>query len=417
MLRNKILKETFWSFLSKGTTLILFLAFNIYLARSLNISDYGKWSFFLSLITIIITVSYFGINNSSKKFIGQFNGTSSLGNVLMSSLKLRVVFSFIFSIVILIVGAFLSTFSGKQELGLLLLWSAPVIFFSGLVEFLKSVFIGLHRIKYNFFITTLEFALKLLFVVLFFYISPSLLSIIFSFDFALLFATILGLYFFYRFYPKVILQDKSFAKEIMNYSYPFIFISVGFIALTELDTIMLGLLSTTEQIGIYAVAKQIVSKLPQISFALAIGTMPIFAKINSSNAGEFKKKFYRIFFINGGVFVLFSLLLIFFAPFLVPFLFGDEYKSAILPMQLLSIHMFLYANSVILSEFLDYAGKAKKRAINVFVIIILNIALGFLLIPSYGAIGAALAVIFSYLPYVILNLFEVIKFFKEMRSQ
>jgi O-antigen/teichoic acid export membrane protein len=72
--------------------------------------------------------------------------------------------------------------------------------------------------------------------------------------------------------------------------------------------------------------------------------------------------------------------------------------------------------SIILSSFLDYIGKAKKRAYNISVTIILNIGLNIILIPRYGATGAAIATSVSYLPYVILNWLEVRKIFIKIKS-
>ncbi|MFW6025678.1 MAG: flippase [Candidatus Woesearchaeota archaeon] len=411
ILQNKSLKETLWSFLSKGATIILFLIINIILARSLGVESFGLWSLFLSVITILFTLSYFGINASTKKFVAQYNKTSKLRGVLISSIKLRIIFSLIFSLLLLVSYKPLSLLI-NPELEILFLYGVPLIFFSGLVQFQKNVFMGLHRLKYNFIVNLSEFGLKLLLVILFLLFSNSVISVINSFVVALLITSIVGGYLlFFNFYKPLAKTSQNFTKEIINYSYPLIFISLGFIVLTEIDTVMIGIFSTSSEVGIYGIAKQIVIKLPHLSLAIAMGTMPVFAKMNENNKLELKKKLFNLLKIVSGIYGVIVIGLLLFSPFFIPLIFGKEYIDSILPLQILSIYTFMFAISIILGQFLDYTGRAKKRAYNVSVTIILNIILNLILIPQFGGVGAAIATTVSYFPYAILNWMEVKKIF------
>jgi len=405
---NKIIKETVWSFLTQGISLALFLLLNIILARKLSVGSFGLWSFFLSIMTLVFTISYFGINTSSKKFIAQYNKTESLKNILISSIKLRFIISLTFTLIFLITYKPLVNILNKPELEILFLYGIPLIFLSGFVEYFKSVFIGLHRIKYNFFVNLSEYGLKLILVVLFLLFSNSLINVVNSFTIALLITTILGFYFLYfNFYKDLKKPNKNFTKDILKYSYPLIWITIGFLALTEIDTIMIGILSTATEVGIYAIAKQIILKMPHISLILVMGAMPIFAKLNNENKEKLKKKLYNLLKINSLIFILIILGILFLSPFFIPLIFGRDYIKSILPLRILTIYLFCFATSVILSSFLDYTGKAKIRAINISITIILNIILNLILISKYGAAGAAIATSVSYLPYVLLNYSEV----------
>ncbi len=407
---SKLTKETIWSLLTKGITVILFLFINIILARKLGADSFGLWSLFLSVITFIFTLSYFGINASTRKFVAQHNKTDNLKNVLVSSIKLRFMFSLLFTILFLIIYKPLALILQTPELEVLLLYGTPLIFLSGFVEYFKNIFRGLHRIKYNLFINTSEYGLKLALIILFFLFSDSVINVVNSFTIALFITALLGFYFLYfKFYKDLKSNNKDFSKKIFNYSLPLIFISLGFIVLTEIDTIMIGALSSTAEVGIYAIAKQITIKLPHISLILAMGTMPIFAKLNASNKEELEKKFFNLLRINTGIFIVIVLGILFSSPIIIPLIFGVEYAKSVLPLQILTIYLFGFATSILLSSFLDYIGKAKKRAYNISVTIILNILLNALLIPIYGATGAAIATSISYIPYTILNWIETKK--------
>lgn len=410
---KKSIKETFWSFLTKSLTFILFILLNAVLTQNLSVEDFGIWSLFLSVITIIFTLSYFGINSSTRKFVAQYNKTDDLRNVLLSSIKLRVIFSLIFSLLLFFFRKPIAILLNEPRLETLFLWGIPFIFLVGIVEYLKNVFMGLHRIKYNFILNTSEYTLKLLLILLFFLFSTTIISVISSFLIALFISGLLGLFLLYfNFYKDLKKSDKNFLKEILNYSYPLVFISIGFIALTEIDTLMLGIFSNSREVGIYAVAKQLIIKLPQIALAIAMGTMPVFAKLNNENKLELKQKFYNLVKINLVIFLIIVAGLIFLSPYFFPLIFGEEYSASVLPLQILTIYLFLSANSIFLGNLLDYTGRAKKRAFNISFCILANIVLNLILIPIYGAVGAAFATSISYMPYFILNLLEVRKVFK-----
>lgn len=410
--QNKLLKEVSWSLATKGVALLFYFLVNIYLARTLGVEKFGAWSFFFSIFTIILLLSNFGINASAKKYVAQYNKTNMINSVLKSSLKLRFVFSMAFALLILLVHKQLAILIGRPEFMVLFLFSVPLVLFSGFVEFLKDVFMGLHRIKYNFIINFLEHGLKLVFVVFFFAFSLELINIVNSFIIGTVVASVIGFYFLYKnFYLKNQTSErKDFTEEILRYSAPLFFICIGFIIATEVDTLMLGLLATDTEVGIYAVAKQIINKLPHLSFAIAMGSMPVFAKLNDGNREKLRKLFYKLLKINALIFFIITTSILLFSWFFVPLIFGFEYTASVLPLQILTVYLFCNSFTPFLDSFLDYQGLAKRRAINLSVAMVLNILLNLILIPLYGSVGAAVATSISYLPYVVLNYVEVKKY-------
>ena len=413
-LENKFFRETFWSFSAKGIAFLLYLALNIYLARTLKVEKFGIWSLFYSIITILWILSLFGINASSQKYIAQHNGTSKLKSVLKDSFKLRFIFSSFFAVLIFIIHKPLAFFINRPDLSNLFAFAAPLVFFTGFAELIKSISMGLHRIKYNFIINFIEFGLKLVLVILFLDISFQLVSILNAFTIATSLAFIVGACLLYKnFYKEDPHQEReNFTGEILKYSFPLFIVSMGFLMATEIDILMLGLLNTDEQVGLYAVAKQVIGKLPHISLAIAMGVMPVFAKLNKENKKELAVLFNRLLGLNSFIFISISVIILVFSGIFVPFIFGKEYIGSILPLKILTVFLVCSPFLVLFGTFLNYQGLAWRRAVNLSLSTALNIALNFVLIPKYGAIGAALATAVSYLPYTILNGLEVRKRFK-----
>ncbi len=193
---------------------------------------------------------------------------------------------------------------------------------------------------------------------------------------------------------------------------PLFIITIGFLIATEIDTVMLGFLSTDTELGIYGVAKQVVIKLPHISVAIAMGSMPVFAKLNDDNRKELKIFFYKLLKTNTVIYLIITTGILLFSPFFVPMIFGNEYCASVLPLQILTVYSVVFSYSILLGNFLDYQGLANKRAVFLTISVIINIIINTILIPEYGAVGAAIATSISYFPYIIFNWIEVKRFLK-----
>lgn len=411
LFKNKLIKETFWGFAAKGISFILLMALNVYLARVLGVEEFGIWSFLFSIISAIFLISNFGIN-ASGKYIAQYNGTEELKNVLNNSFKFRLLLSSFFALFIFIFSGTISDLVGHPEFEILFQYSAPLVFSMGFLEYLKTAFMGLHRIKYNFIVNVLEFCFKFVFVIVLFQFSSSIISIVNAFSLASFLAVLIGLALLYfKFYIKLCESKRNITSisDIFNYGIPLFFTSLGSVIATEIDTIMLGLYSTNYEIGIYAVGKNIVNILPQISLAIAMGTMPVFAKIDKNNKDELRKLFFKIMKINTWLMISLISGILLLSGFLIPLIFGINYAQAVLPLQILTLFLVNRSFLIFLNQFLDYQGLARKRFFNSLISMILNVVFNMLLIPRYGALGAAIATSVSYTPYVILNWLEVRK--------
>ncbi|MBU0600354.1 flippase [bacterium] len=412
-IKNKLAKEVFWSFSTKGVSFLLYLSLNIYLARTLKVEKYGMWSFFYSIFTIILFFSCFGISSSAQKYIAQYSGTEKLSVVLKNSLKLGLIFNLAFAFLLFFIHNFLANLIGRPEFATLFLFSSVLILSAGFLELLKNIFIGLHRIRFNFIIALIEFGLKLILTIVFLNFSLKLLSVLSSFVGATTISFTIGVYLLYKnFYNKSMLPEKEdFTKDILKYSLPLFVVGINYLVLTEIDTVMLGLLSTDREVGIYAVAKQIAGNLPHISLAMAMGVMPVFAKLNKENKKELERLFHSLLKRNFYIFLPIAVTLLFFSGFFIPFIFGIKYLPSVLPLRILTLYVICLSFLVFFDAFLNYQQLVRKRVVNMSISMAINIILNIFLIPKYGAVGTAIATAVSQIPCTILNWREVRKQF------
>ena len=80
---------------------------------------------------------------------------------------------------------------------------------------------------------------------------------------------------------------------------------------------------------------------------------------------------------------------------IIKFIFGDQYLEAIVPFQILLIAVLIIFTSVVFSYGMISLGKQKQLAVYSTLAATLNVGLNFLLIPKYGAVGAAITTVIS----------------------
>ena len=357
--------------------------------------------------------TYSGLNNSSRIFLAKYTKTPKLGGVLYGALRLRIIISVFCGILFTALAPFISQLIAKKELDSLFLIGGLFIIFSGFIEFLKQAFIGLRELQNNFFIGLGEHSLKLVFIIIVIVTNSDLFFVFLSIVLALFITSIWG---FLCIKKYVTTKKPLLQRELLDYAKPLFFISLSFFAMVHTDTIMLGILDSETGVGIYGVAKDFVSTLPQIAYAVTMGFFPIFAKKNQTNEAKLAKIFNRSLSFIFILFCLIACVVIFLAPIGVPYIYGNEYNAAVMPLQILTLYVVFQSCGILINNFLDYSGKAKKRAWNLSVSLILNITLNFMLIPTFGPTGAAAATLFSFLPTLLLNYIEVQKVLEKIKN-
>ena len=407
-MQEKIKKEISWSILSKGISFALFIGANIVLTRGLGVDAYGRWSYFLSVLHIMILIVYAGLNRSSEKYIAQYRDQKEIREVLICSFIERLALS------LLLVGIFF-LFKDKiivffkQTIEYKHFWIIGLLCFLGsFVEWFKKVFNGLHRLKYCFYINILEFGAKLFFLIVFFFYSVTVLSAVKAYTLSFIITVSLGFVFLIKnFILKSPINHEVIEpplwKEILRYSMPLFLFNFGFLFVCEIDTVMLGFLSSSDQVGYYSAAKQVVGKLPHISLAISMGLTPVFANITKENVGQKRNLLKKALKANGLLFGAISVCVVFGAAYIVRLLFGVQYLPSAEIMKILIVYAVVFSFSKYFTSILMYQGKAAKVVCILFICTMINIGLNYLLIPLYGAKGAAISSSIAYVPYTIIN--------------
>lgn len=411
-----------YSLSAKVVAMVFFFGFDILCARILDTDAYGEWVYFYAIITIVYSVVWFGVNESGKIFVTRSQEPGRM-EVLASALALRFFVSMILTMiyalaVVVLWRVQIFDMEKYQHLPWLLLLGSGVVFFNSFTEFFKEIFVGLIDFKGLLVINSCEYAGYFIFGLIGLMIRKNVYSIIYGFLLSLAFTVFVG---FWIVYKKYHLGKKHFRKKmiltggraIFGYAKYIALSGIGAILLTEIDTFMLGYFREGYDTGVYSVAKQFTSKAIHANLALIAGMMPAFANITIENGKEKRAQFGKVMLCNGAVIFGITGGFLLFGKWMIRLLYGEKYLFAIRVLYFLLPFYVINGFSKFLALFLDYQYKAKLRSIVFFMTIVFDMILNAVLIPKYGAVGAAIATDIALTPYLLFLFVETGMIFKE----
>lgn len=410
IMRSTILKNTSYSLAGKIIAMLFLALLDVLAARMLSIEGYAEWVFFFAILTMLFYVGWLGINASAKVYVSKGSNERDRDNCLRASLTLRFIASIAICMVIFLIVPGFAGYLGYPDkythLEILLEMAVVLVFFNSFTEFFKEVFIGLQSYKLLFAFTTCEYIGYFLFSAIFLSITRNVQAITFGYAVSGACMLILGFYFLNQ---KIGYQHKNtdfhykeYIVPIVKYAIPIMVISFGGMILVEMDTFMLGLLSDKVEVAAYSIAKNLCSKAAHINYALTVGTMTTFSVLTADNIKEKTQQFKKIDMANIVITAGISLGMLIFSTIAITLIYGVEYLLSGIVMRYLVPYYALYSISNFYSMFLDFRGKAHFRSICYISIIVVNLILNYLMIPKYGAKGAALATDISIVPYTIM---------------
>jgi O-antigen/teichoic acid export membrane protein len=193
---------------------------------------------------------------------------------------------------------------------------------------------------------------------------------------------------------------RSQLSGVARLAWPFALLSVLAVMYQRLGVLMLSTLATDAQVGWYAAATRVIEPLKMLHFAVLGALLPALSHLAVPTTDQQHNRLAARLFRRSMLFLLlFSTLaagvIAVLAQPIVLLLFGASYASSVALVQLLAASLIPYTISASLSLRLVTQGKERR----VLWITALSVIMAFLLnrwlIPGYGSIGAALAVVGS----------------------
>lgn len=387
--------------------------FTPFLIRSLGQAEYGLYSLVGSITSYLLLLDL-GVGNAVVRYLAKFrvlNDKKKQQNVLALSL----VFYLLIGLIVVIIGSILkdilpSIFKiglNEAEIKILqVMFKVTMLNVAATFAFLifDKALIAFERFTFSKSIAIMRILLRITICTIVLKAGGRGIDIVIvNFILTILIGVISVLYviFALNIKPHISGIDKGFVKEMFSYS---IFIFIQMIAThinSVTDQILLGIMTSSVTVGIYAVGAQVVQYVQSIAGSINGVLMPGVVRIVELKAepdrilDEMVRIGRILFMILGIIWINFLL----FGRDFITLWAGLENADAYLVTTIITFPMVFYLTQAIGTQVLWAKGEHKTQAYLKIMVAVTNIALTLLLIkwnPIVGAsLGTAIAILFG----------------------
>lgn len=398
------MKNTGWLIFEKIFVMGVSLIVTSLMARYLGTADFGLLNYSLAYLMIFMTVSNLGIDDILVNEI--VKNKEDIGKLIGTTMGLRFATS-IFSILLLF---FLIRFFDPSEFTLhliLLIQSISLIF--AVLDSIEYWFQANLQSKYVVISKLIAFSIVSLWRLLLIYFVKQIHYFALA---TVIEAVVIGsliVYFYIKFKgPKLCFSIQT-AKYLLAKSIHFFVAAIFIIVYTQMDKIMLGQMANTTIVGIYSAAMAISGLWMFIPLALINSARPLIMASKEQDEGIYLLKNKQLYCSIIWFSILASCFIAIFAKPVVLLIYGESFIESVNVLVILIWSKTFALIGTIKAIWLTMENLGKYQVYFVGIAALLNVLFNLLLIPIFGAIGAAIATLIA---EVLSSIFAILLFKK-----
>lgn len=191
--------------------------------------------------------------------------------------------------------------------------------------------------------------------------------------------------------------SKSTATTLLRECWPFLISHLAIMVYMRIDQVMLGGLSGAEQVGIYSAALRLSEVWYFIPMGIFSSTFPVIVMSKEEGETVYLKRLQKLMTATVAMAYAIAIPMTLVSTPMVKLLFGDAYAAS---GPVLAVHIWSGIGTfagVIRDSWVLTESLGKFLLVITIVGAIINISLNYALIPPWGALGAAIATLVTYL--------------------
>lgn len=388
--RTLVRNSTFY-LLSDAAIKLLSFIFSVYVVRQLGGERFGFYSTALAYAGIFSIIGDLGMTQYAVREIAR--GRRTADELFWDLVIVRLILSILATAVIVTSAYFLAGYPATMVVGIFLVCIG--FFFYAFWGPVDVILTGRERIDYS---SLLGVIVQLIFITL----GAGVLWGGYNFHGLILasyagipVAALLGVLYLRR----LKLATLNFKinphawPSLIRYSLPFALITFTIMAATDLDTVMLSLWRSPEEVGWYKAAYNLIFKLLFIRGALLSTLTPQMSRYYGVSRNRVTKTFNTSFKVLWAFSFPIAVGVSLLAQPLIELLYTDAFRPSALALAIL-IWALPLLNLSSLCGSITTATDKERKAVRVYVLAaLLNVLINLVAIPFYGYIGAAVATI------------------------
>jgi O-antigen/teichoic acid export membrane protein len=369
------------------------VVFYVVIARKLGDTDFGNFVFALSLSQVLFTISAFGTDGLVTREVARDDSRAAhlLGDVM--SLKLLSGFG-----LLLVMAGIVVVEGYSPDAATAILIVGLGVGLETVTKTVYAVFQARSQMHYEALSMIIERTAVAIFGTAAVLLGGGLVLVASIFAAGSIFGLATALFWLWRNGWPGWSSNRSRWIGVIRQGIPIGLIIVLYATLLKVDIALLSFLNGGDntEVGHYGAAYRLIEATMFISWAFGAALFPSLSRDDASSDGFSAARGYE-FGMKIMIAILMPIALIFgiYAAQIINLLYGPEYSDAVLSLRLLAAMTVLYGiNSLVVTVLItrDRPWDFAKPAI---IVIVQNLAFNFILIPRYGAPGAAANAIFS----------------------
>ena len=392
----EVVKKSSSSLVVKAIGMAAAFAVSIILGRTIGPEGLGIIDLANRVVGIVLILVMLGMGNVILKEIAiayERKDWQRVANTIYTALRINVPLTLVFSVVLILLTPWLTeNFFNEPRLKIPLIIALAVVVPQVLSRIFASGVNGFRKIwQSNLVNETLSFTIVAIGLVILFLLKIEITVIKVAIVYAIGRITVtlaVSIYWkrLFKFSGKRILQTRALLKVAL----PLLVVSATTMIASNADTIMLGWLSNTREVGFYNVAVRL-GLLTSFFHMLTVSSLtPKVAALYSQNKKAELQKMVQQVTKGLGLIGLTGAVIFVLAGKYILNLWGNEFTAAYLPLVIISVGQFFNIATGATGVLLIMKGHEKIVGYISTISLIANLILNYFLIPEYGVIGAAL---------------------------
>ncbi|MEA2183166.1 MAG: hypothetical protein QOF69_2351 [Solirubrobacteraceae bacterium] len=401
--QHGILRNTTFGILTQVSTSVFTAVLTLYLVRALNPSDFGVFALALTIGGICLMLSDAGLSQSTARFVAErLETTGAIARLLSDALRLKLLLGGVVALALVALAEPIAAAYGQPGLTWALRGIALALFANTMLMLYLYAFIATGRLRSNLRVVFLESAMEATASITLVALGGGAAGAAFGRAVGYGFGALIAVLLVRRLYGAGAFRLRRWpsgrARELLTYAGPLFVTNSAYTLYSSVDVLLIGALLNAAAVGLFSAPMRLVVLLGLVGIAVSNAVSP---RLALSERGHRDVASFRTSLRWLTVFqaALLAPVVIWAEP-IVKLLLGSDYGESANVLRLLAPFVFLLGLSPLISNGVNYLGRAGSRIPIVFGALAINALIDATLIPSMGVEAAAIGTSVAYMVYV-----------------
>ena len=386
LIRSKEAKNAGWLIAGKITQMLLSLIVGTISTRYLGPNNYGLVSYANSFVSLFMAFCTLGLNSVIVKDF--LDNPDEQGTALGSSILLRAASSFLSSIMIVSICSVIDA-GEKITIIVVALSSISLIFHS--FDTINYWFQAQYKSKVSAAVTLIAYVITSTYKIILLILEKDIKWFAFatSIDYIAISCLLLIAYKYHK-GPKLRFSFSK-SKALLSKSVHYILSGMMVVIYGQTDKLMLKQMLNETEVGYYSIGTTISGMWVFVLAAIIDSVYPTILSSFSKSKDEFNKKNKQLYAVVFYFSILVSLLFFIFGDYIIAILYGADYAPAGISLKIITWYTAFSYLGVARRAWIVSNDRQKYLKYIYFFAAVFNVIGNAVLIPNFGAAGAALA--------------------------